>query len=119
MDVYSFGMLVCRTFLSEELATSVGKIGKCDNAEEHLQLVEHIESLKSSSEFLQLVLRALQLSESIDQACKESLRRIFELTLQSNPQIRPGDFNPIMAVFGSLDVLYESSSPILFRFMHS
>ncbi|KFY99987.1 hypothetical protein V498_00364 [Pseudogymnoascus sp. VKM F-4517 (FW-2822)] len=96
MDVYSFGMLVCRTFLSGELSASIGKVGHCDDLGEHLQLLEHIDSLKASSDFLDLVLEALRLSKSIDQACEENLRQIFELTLQHEPQLRSADFNPII-----------------------
>jgi serine/threonine protein kinase len=105
MDVYSFGMLVCCTFLSDELSGSVGKVGYCDNLGEHMQLLEHIEMLKSSPIFLDQALEAVQFSKSIDYACKEGLSQIFKLTLQHEPQLRSADFNPIIPILSSVDVV--------------
>jgi hypothetical protein len=105
MDVYSFGMLVCRTFLSDALLGSVGKVGHCDNLGEHLQLLEHIDSLKSSSSFLDQALEAVKFSKSIDYASKEDLSKIFELTLQHEPQLRSADFHPIVSILSSVDVV--------------
>jgi len=105
MDVYSFGMLICRTFLSDELSASVGKVGRCDDPREHLQLLEHIDSLKASSGFLDMVLRALQSSKAIDEACREDLRRIFELTLRHEPQLRAANFDSLVSIFASEDVV--------------
>jgi hypothetical protein len=101
MDVYSFGMLVFRTFLSDELSASIGKFGACDDPGEHLQLLEHFDSLKASARLLDKILRALQSSKAINESCKEDLGRIFKLTLQHEPQLRAANFKSLISVFDS------------------
>jgi serine/threonine protein kinase len=108
MDVYSFGMLLCRTLLSDELHDSIGLLANCNDPKEHLHLVEMIESLKSSSQFLNLVLEALERSTFIAKSAKHVLRQIFEMTLQHDPRLRAPDFFSIASLIYPENLLYDN-----------
>jgi hypothetical protein len=105
MDVYSFGMLLCRTLLSDELHDSIGMLANCNDPKEHLNLVEMIESLKSSPQFLNLVLEALERSAFVEKPAKHVLRRIFEMTLQHDPRLRAPDFFSITSLISTETLL--------------
>jgi len=98
MDIYSFGMLVCRTMLSKSLSTTVGKVGHFSTAEEIPAFLEYMKHLKSSTQFLDLVLQSLRESSTIEETWKADLEHIFRLCLQHNTSMRAPGFSLIMAV---------------------
>lgn len=102
MDVYSFGMLLCRVFLSECLSDTVGKVGRCSTLEEYEVLLQRMQGLKSSPEFLQLVLAALESASFVPNNQRALLRQLLELSLQHNPMSRASDFSEIVSLLSSI-----------------
>jgi len=98
MDVYSFGMFVCRTMLSNQLPTTVGKFSRSLGPNECEELLEQMRNLKSSSKFLDIVIEALYASESIEPTYQKDLECIFQMTLQHAPDLRAPDFSPVVAI---------------------
>jgi hypothetical protein len=52
MDIYLFGILAARTMLSDVMPSTIGKVGKCKSRKEAESLLQRIEEMKSSGEFL-------------------------------------------------------------------
>jgi serine/threonine protein kinase len=98
MDVYSFGMLLCRVFLRESLSDTVSRVGHCSTREEHETLLKRMQRLKSSPEFLNMVLDALDSSLIIPNDGKAVLKPLFEMTLQHDPTLRAPDFSKMVSL---------------------
>ncbi|EPE35585.1 Protein kinase-like (PK-like) [Glarea lozoyensis ATCC 20868] len=105
MDVYSFGMLLCRMFLSSELTKYFKIFGHLFDAENRYLYLEEIESLKQSFSFLDMVLEALNKSSDLDNSVKETLREIFLKTLQHKPELRAPNFDYIVAILSTSDAI--------------
>jgi serine/threonine protein kinase len=99
MDLYSFGMLVCRIFLSNELPFLVPR--KEISPSEHVKRVDEVETLKSTSKFLNCVLEVLYSSETFDKASKDLLAQVFRMTLQHEAHLRAPDFISITSTLTS------------------
>jgi hypothetical protein len=104
MDVYSFGMAVCRIFLSDQPGTIFEQFGYSPDAGEQLsQHLDYIDGCKASCHFLELVQETLLSSKSIEQQLKAQLGQIFETTLQHEPLQRAASFGSIISILGSTD----------------
>jgi serine/threonine protein kinase len=103
MDVYSFGMLLCRMFLASELSKSLEIFGQSINVEKYHRYLEEIESLKQSSSFLDTVLEALKRPSSLGDSAKDVLREVFLKTLQHKPELRAPNFDSIVAILSTSD----------------
>jgi hypothetical protein len=90
MDVYSFGLLLIRLFLSGDLPNSIGEIGKHPGAKVDGVLLDRIDEMKklSGDGFLHLIVQALEKSQIIEAQHKALLRRLFEMTLCLDAQNR-------------------------------
>ncbi|KAH8671940.1 kinase-like domain-containing protein [Tricladium varicosporioides] len=98
MDIYSFGMLLCRTFLSDQLPELVGRFRNDIDIEEHQSLVTLTEELKMTDRFLDLVLEALESCSVIEEDCREILQHLFRVTLQHDPSLRAQSFQSIISI---------------------
>lgn len=105
MDVYSFGMLVLRTFLSDAMSSSIGKIRRHGRVEDAYQLLDEIDSMKATDQFLRLAKNALASSSALPESIQKVLADIFQLSLQSDPQARAQNLNPIVKIFESYTVM--------------
>lgn len=98
MDIYSFGMLLCRTFLSDQLPESVGRLKNDIDIEERQSLVTLIEELKTTDRFLDLVLEALESCSVFEEGCREVLQHLFRVTLRHDPSLRAQSFQSIISI---------------------
>jgi serine/threonine protein kinase len=62
MDVYSFGLLMCRKLLAEDLTEAIGRIGRCGSLGLENKLADYIGDLKNLKDdtFLKSVLKTLE-----------------------------------------------------------
>jgi serine/threonine protein kinase len=98
MDIFSFGMLVHRVFLTDVMPVFTGAVGEWEAAEESLRVLDEIDSLKATPEFLKQVQESLRQSSSIPSLLRQRLQRIFDLTLHHDPRSRAGGFEEILSL---------------------
>jgi serine/threonine protein kinase len=101
MDIYLFGILTARTMLSDVMPSTIGKVGKCKSRKEAESLLQRIEEMKSSGEFLDTVCKALRECETISGEFKDSLEHVFQFTLQHEPSERCEGFANVLSVLAS------------------
>ncbi len=99
MDIYSFGMLVCRTLLWQDLRQSIGAVGQLGNHEEEQKLAADIDRLKASDDLLDLVLNALDQSQDVDASYKDEIHDIFVITLSNAPGDRAECMEDVLDLF--------------------
>lgn len=101
MDIFSFGLLVCRLLLGEELVSAAVTKGLLSPGEDcglATNLDSLIDELKGSGRFLELTLSILETSSNINGPEREILRKVFSLTLDPDPSHRAADFSEIISI---------------------
>jgi len=104
MDLFSFGLVVCRLLLWEELtsaATSKGllllPVGEGDN-NSAANLDSMVDELKRTVQFLELTLQVLDTLSNVTGHEKKILRTVLSLTLDPNPSLRATSFSEIISI---------------------
>lgn len=114
MDVFSFGMLVCRIFLGDAL-TSIMGVTPGSNGLIDQQILDGIDSLKAGPKFLEQVLLYVRQESALATPIMELLLRLFEQTLHHDASSRVKDFGDVLAILtdcvAASDGVGESSRP--------
>jgi len=101
MDLFSFGLLVCRLLLWEELisaATTQGLLLLEEGNDSGANLDSMVDELKCTGRFLELTLQALDASANITGPHKEILRKVLSSTLDPDPNLRATGFFEIISI---------------------
>jgi serine/threonine protein kinase len=102
MDLFSFGLLVCRLILWEELISGAESEGLLFTEEDGDNLAarvdDMVDKLKGNGRFLELALSVLDTSSNITGPENELLRKLFALTLDPDPRARAADFSEILSI---------------------
>ena len=101
MDIYMFGILAARTMLSDVMPSTIGEIGKSKSEKEAESLLQRIEEMKSSDKFLDTVCKTLRECEVIPGGFKDSLDRVFQITLQHDSSERCEDFVKVLSILAA------------------
>ena len=107
MDLFCFGLLVCRLMLREELISTAvmeGLLLLGEDNDSSVNLDSMVENLKTTGRLLELVVSVLDMSSRISGSEKECLRKIFLLTLVPDPSLRATGFSEIISI---IDPLFE------------
>jgi hypothetical protein len=99
MDLFSFGMLVWRTFLSDVTTISTRRLGTIQTWEKDLKVVDDIDELKRTPQFLNIVMEALRSVHFMSPSLKSRLQQLFVLTLHHDPGQRAQRFNDLEHIF--------------------
>lgn len=101
MDLFSFGLIVCRLLLWEELisaATTKGLMLPGEDNNSAANLDSMIDEMKRTGRSLELTLQALDTSPNATSHEKEVVRRVLCLTLDSDPNLRANSFSEIISI---------------------
>lgn len=104
MDLFSFGLLVCRLMLREEListAATEGLLLPNEDRDPSANLDSMVDELKGTGRLLELIVSALDTSSNITGPEKGCLRKIFFLTLDPDPSLRAVGFSEIISIMDS------------------
>ncbi|KAK5654579.1 hypothetical protein OQA88_7208 [Cercophora sp. LCS_1] len=101
MDLFSFGLLVCRLMLWEEListAITEGLLLPKEGQDINANVDSMIDELKATRKLLDLIAFVMDASSNISGAEKECLRKILFLTLDPDPTLRAAGFAEIIPI---------------------
>jgi hypothetical protein len=94
MDIFSFGMLVYRLFLDGKMSGDGTSVDQTRSTE----VLDAIDALKSTPQFLAMVMEQLNSTTTVSAPVKEILKQLFEYTLHHDPKKRASDFAEILRV---------------------
>ena len=102
MDLFSFGLVVCRLLLWEELISGAALEGLLFPEEDGDDITANldyiVDELKGTDRFLKLALSVLDTSSNITGPEHGLLRELFSLTLDLDPRARAVDFSEILSI---------------------
>jgi hypothetical protein len=103
MDIFSFGFILCRVLIWEDLVAALGITGDLSSGQTD-EFLDHLDKMKCQPQFLEIVITAVESSDSLTLSEKLLGCELLRLTLCHDATTRVRDFGQVVSI---LDPDYE------------